>query len=851
MPECMEPMDCPAPPNACVVNTCIDQTCGTMNVADGTAVPSQTAGDCQQVVCDGAGATRSQADDADLPNDGKECTDDTCAAGVPTFTPKALNDACGMGGALFCDGNGACVGCTGDAQCGTATDCATPTCSAGQCTTNFTMVGTATPNQTAGDCQEVQCDGIGGTKTVASATDVMDDNNSCTNDTCNGSTPTSTNLATGVMCSDGALGKLCNGAGSCVECLTAGDCTSGVCTAQVCAAPTCMDGVKNGSESDVDCGGGGCSTCANGDTCAVNGDCTSTVCDPMNVCVASICGDNRITGTETCDDGGTMSGNGCSATCTVEAGYECTGMPSVCTVSCGDGNIDPGEGCDDGGTMSGNGCSATCTVEVGYICSGAPSVCVLSCGNNVVDAGETCDDGNTMANDGCSSGCAVEMGYACTGAPSTCSPVCGDGILLAGEYCDDGNTAAGDCCSATCTAEAGCEIEPNDSIATANASSAVFVSDAVKGFVDPTDDVDFFMFTVPAGQEGTLDTQTVDGFNGTTCDSLDLDSFITVYDALGNPIAGNDDKSATDYCSIVSLAGLTGGDYYVAVEKSSLAPATATFEYILEATLVNGPPVDDCLTADCIAGATCTDLPGGFVCTCGAGTFGDGRMSGTGCAAGTGLYYKFDGMGTSVPNDAAIPPAGSATATIVGTQSQGGMGKCSTALVGSGGTSDTNFVDTGWATSMSGPWSVSFWIDNYNSSELTIEYLFGDVTAQSFRCFGGGIAGDTNIVLRGTGMNDVLLPGATDGTLALVTFVYDPAQKNIKAYLDGALVNTVPQASNLAFSGTGPFKVGGYSTVNALPAAARMDDFRLYFRALTATDVTDIFNSATCSAVLP
>ena len=44
------------------------------------------------------------------------------------------------------------------------------------------------------------------------------------------------------------------------------------------------------------------------------------------------CGDGRVVaGVETCDDGNTTANDGCSATCTVQAGYDCQGQPSVCT----------------------------------------------------------------------------------------------------------------------------------------------------------------------------------------------------------------------------------------------------------------------------------------------------------------------------------------------------------------------------------------------------------------------------------------------------------------------------------------------------------------------------------------
>ncbi|MEP7120414.1 MAG: hypothetical protein ABJE95_05880 [Byssovorax sp.] len=44
-------------------------------------------------------------------------------------------------------------------------------------------------------------------------------------------------------------------------------------------APTCSDGLKNGNESDVDCGGGGtCAACAAGKSCVNDVDCSSSAC---------------------------------------------------------------------------------------------------------------------------------------------------------------------------------------------------------------------------------------------------------------------------------------------------------------------------------------------------------------------------------------------------------------------------------------------------------------------------------------------------------------------------------------------------------------------------------------------
>src|SRR5207244_8204372 len=55
------------------------------------------------------------------------------------------------------------------------------------------------------------------------------------------------------------------------------------------AKPTCSDGVKNGDETDRDCGGA-CAACADGAACAKAGDCTSGVCSAA-VCAAPACRD--------------------------------------------------------------------------------------------------------------------------------------------------------------------------------------------------------------------------------------------------------------------------------------------------------------------------------------------------------------------------------------------------------------------------------------------------------------------------------------------------------------------------------------------------------------------------------
>ena len=73
--------------------------------------------------------------------------------------------------------------------------------------------------------------------------------------------------------------------GPCVDgkgCVAATDCTGKFCelTTSKCSSPTCLDTIRNGNETDVDCGGGGlCGTCPVGRGCKIDKDCATGKCD--------------------------------------------------------------------------------------------------------------------------------------------------------------------------------------------------------------------------------------------------------------------------------------------------------------------------------------------------------------------------------------------------------------------------------------------------------------------------------------------------------------------------------------------------------------------------------------------
>lgn len=203
------------------------------------------------------------------------------------------------------------------------------------------------------------------------------------------------------------------------------------------------------------------------------------------------------------------------------------------------------------------------------------------------------------------------------------------------------------------------------------------------------------------------------------------------------------------------------------------------------------------------------------------------------------LYYKFDGSGTTVPNLALTPPAGTANATIMGGITQGGSGLFGGGLNGTGVASSSDYLNTGWAPNLgTGSWTIAFWSSGI-STNTTLYYIFGDVNSNGFRCFTNGVAGSTNWILRGAGLTDITLPGGALSTPTMNVYVYDATANNVKAYMNGVLVNTVAQGTP-NITGTGPFKVMGYSTNVGAPVGGMLDEFRVYNRALTPAEIATL-----------
>ncbi len=212
-------------------------------------------------------------------------------------------------------------------------------------------------------------------------------------------------------------------------------------------------------------------------TCDVAG--TDTTLQVYSGCNCASLGDLGLIG---CADDNCGGGSGFSSTVTIPVtnlgcytirvggwnGGEVSGLLDIsCAAAgvCGDGMVGVGEECDDGGTVSNDGCSSTCQFE--GACCKADGTCLQNlsetdcatsggtyqgdevdcidvtcpvCGNGVLNAGEGCDDGNLMNGDGCSASCTCE---AIVGVPANNDCINRD-VVSDGNHCFDNSMATTD-----------------------------------------------------------------------------------------------------------------------------------------------------------------------------------------------------------------------------------------------------------------------------------------------------------------------------------------------------------------------------------------------------------------------
>jgi hypothetical protein len=247
-----------------------------VNAPSGTSVLDVPA-DCHATICDGAGrAAGVVVAQSNVPMPAAPCLVGTCdALGHAGTVPLPAGAACSAGpGGVMCDGAGRCVECNRTRDCAPGLYC------------NVSHRCGAAP------CTDLDCGGA---------------------------------------CAPCDLGK---------RCLIDADCQSFACDADVakCVLNQCLDHVRDGNETDLDCGGGICKGCELGQACLLDEDCKSQACDAISLqCISNACADHRADGTETdvdCGGGACPScqpGQKCGFNGDCTPGHVCLGVPKVCS----------------------------------------------------------------------------------------------------------------------------------------------------------------------------------------------------------------------------------------------------------------------------------------------------------------------------------------------------------------------------------------------------------------------------------------------------------------------------------------------------------------------------------------
>lgn len=212
-------------------------------------------------------------------------------------------------------GGGGVIECTVDEPCNQFDSiCTDGFCdlmtTPGKCALTHTSdAATDIKPKATGDCSSVVClNGL--PKKVANNEDVDIDSDPCTKDECIGGVVVhAPNDGAPCDLAAGTLGTCA--AGKCVQCSANVACNGAtVCVLGKCVPTACKNGMKDGAETDKDCGGAECPPCPNNFNCGVPEDCLSKVCTGQ--CAAPTCSDGVQNGEEPYKDCGSTCPNKCA-----------------------------------------------------------------------------------------------------------------------------------------------------------------------------------------------------------------------------------------------------------------------------------------------------------------------------------------------------------------------------------------------------------------------------------------------------------------------------------------------------------------------------------------------------------
>ena len=375
----------------CMSGLCIDETCLATNCADGIMNKNETDVDCGGRQCRPCAPGRSCKSNQD-------CTSGACSEELGRCLAESCFDGALNGNEtdVDCGGNN-CERCEGGAMCFTGADCLSGLCDAAtsRCVDASCMDGELNGDETDVDCGGPVCTTCGTGLNCLTDTD-------CTSAVCDEICRPATcrnhridGNETGIDCGGGE----CPACAAGEPCKSESDCESNICDGEKCIAGSCMDGRLGGNESDIDCGGAFCPACNIGQRCKVDEDCLSLTCDIEEaVCVAATCTNGIRDGEETDIDCGGSACGACPLLKHCRDNTDC--KENLCldgelcvAQTCGNSVLDGGETDIDCG---GNGCiacsnGARCAANsdcASRLCDGGQCA-PKSCRNGVLDGGET------------------------------------------------------------------------------------------------------------------------------------------------------------------------------------------------------------------------------------------------------------------------------------------------------------------------------------------------------------------------------------------------------------------------------------------------------------------------------
>lgn len=275
-------------------------------------------------------------------------------------------------------------------------------------------------------------------------------------------------------------GDACSPCTTGLACTTNTDCVNDICNNGACAPALCDDTVQNGTETDIDCGGPHCHPCNDGESCIGPADCASDVC-VAGTCIATACDDGARNGDETdVDCGGSCPKCTNSSDCGMNADCEselC--VNSTCQIpSCMDGVRNGKETDTDCGGSDCGGCdlAGTCGIDADCL----TTYCKMgrcaakdngeACAKNIECASNQCVDDVCCESvcDGICEACNVEN------SKGTCSHVPVDTVDL---QCVQGATCG---LTGACAADGTCAFASTNTICVAASCNGTVLTEETK-----------------------------------------------------------------------------------------------------------------------------------------------------------------------------------------------------------------------------------------------------------------------------------------------------------------------------------------------------------------------------------